>query len=73
MPGGMNGLELASEIAARFPGIPVLLTTGYSASAQDAVRQGVIVLQKPYDLEGLRRNIREAIENVKSRSLKQTA
>jgi two-component system NtrC family sensor kinase len=66
MPGGMNGLDLAREIGARFPAIPVLLTTGYSASAQDAVRQGVIVLQKPYDLESLRRNIREAIENAKT-------
>jgi len=73
MPGGMNGLELASEIAEHFPGIPVLLTTGYSASAQDAVRQGVVVLQKPYDLEGLRRNIREAMDGIKSRGLKQTA
>jgi two-component system NtrC family sensor kinase len=73
MPGGMNGLELAREIAERFPGIPVLLTTGYSASAQDAVRQGVIVLQKPYDLESLRRNIREAVEGVKGRGLRQTA
>ena len=67
MPGGMNGLDLAREIAARFPTIPVLLTTGYSASAQDAVRQGVIVLQKPYDLESLRRNVREAIEGAKAR------
>ncbi|MGH6684814.1 MAG: ATP-binding protein, partial [Pseudolabrys sp.] len=49
MPGGMNGLDLAREIAEQFPNIPVLLTTGYSASAQDAVRQGVVVLQKPYD------------------------
>jgi two-component system, NtrC family, sensor kinase len=73
MPGGMNGLELAHEIAERFPGIPVLLTTGYSASAQDAVRQGLIVLQKPYDLESLRRNIREAVESVKTRGLRQTA
>jgi two-component system NtrC family sensor kinase len=73
MPGGMNGLELASEIAEHFPGIPVLLTTGYSASAQDAVRQGVVVLQKPYDLEGLRRNIREAMDGITSRGLKQTA
>ena len=73
MPGGMNGLELAREIAERFPGIPVLLTTGYSASAQDAVRQGVIVLQKPYDLESLQRNIREAVEGVKGRGLRQTA
>ena len=67
MPGGMNGLDLAREIGERFPHIPVLLTTGYSASAQDAVRQGVVVLQKPYDLEGLRRNIREAIEGAKAR------
>ncbi len=67
MPGGMNGLDLAREIGERFPGIPVLLTTGYSASAQDAVRQGVVVLQKPYDLDALRRNIREAINSSKAR------
>ena len=40
---------------------------GYSASAQDALRQGVVVLQKPYDLENLRRNVREAIESAKAR------
>ncbi|HZL31914.1 MAG TPA: ATP-binding protein [Pseudolabrys sp.] len=67
MPGGKNGLDLALEINERLPGIPVLLTTGYSASAQEAVRQGVVVLQKPYDLESLRRNIREAIETTKKR------
>jgi hypothetical protein len=39
----------------------------YDASAQDAVRHGLIVLQKPYDLESLRRNIREAIERGKAR------
>jgi two-component system NtrC family sensor kinase len=67
MPGGMNGLDLAREIGALFPAIPVLLTTGYSASAQDAVRQGMVVLQKPYDFESLKRNIREAIEGAKAR------
>jgi two-component system NtrC family sensor kinase len=67
MPGGMNGLDLAREINERFPAIPVLLTTGYSASAQDAVRQGVVVQQKPYNLESLRRNIREATEGSKAR------
>ncbi|HZQ12586.1 MAG TPA: ATP-binding protein [Pseudolabrys sp.] len=67
MPGGMNGLDLAHEIGERFPDIPVLLTTGYSASAKDAVRRGLVVLQKPYDLEALSRNIREAVENVRAR------
>ena len=67
MPGGKNGLDLAEEIGERYPDIPVLLTTGYSASAQDAVARGVVVLQKPYDLEGLRRHIREAVESAKAR------
>jgi len=62
MPGGMNGLELARAINERYPGLPVLLTTGYSASVQDAVRQGVVVLQKPYNLEALRRHMREAMD-----------
>ena len=67
MPGGMNGVELAREIGARFPNIPVLLTTGYSASAQGAVCEGLVVLQKPYDLEALRLHIHEAIESAKKR------
>jgi len=60
MPGGMNGLELADAIRRRFPKIVVLLTTGYSSSAQDAVRQNFAVLQKPYDLAALDRALREA-------------
>jgi two-component system NtrC family sensor kinase len=60
MPGGMNGLELADAIRRRFPQIVVLLTTGYSSSAQDAVRQGFAVLQKPYDIAALDRALREA-------------
>ena len=67
MPGGRTGLDLARDIRVQFPEIPVLLTTGYSASAQEAVSQGVMVLQKPYNLESLRRNINEAIEAVAKR------
>jgi DNA-binding NtrC family response regulator len=55
MPGGLNGLALAKQLRRRFPGIAVLLTTGYSSSAQDAVREGFEVLQKPYDLAALER------------------
>ena len=60
MPGGMNGLELATAVRRRYPDIIVLLTTGYSSSAQDAVRQGFEVLQKPYDLAALERALRAA-------------
>jgi two-component system, NtrC family, sensor kinase len=55
MRGGTNGLDLAQEVRRRFPGMLVLLTTGYSSSAQDAVRQGFEVLQKPYNLAALKR------------------
>jgi two-component system NtrC family sensor kinase len=55
MPGGMNGLELAKAVRRRFPNIVVLLTTGYSSSAQEAIRQGFEVLPKPYDLAALQR------------------
>jgi len=60
MPGGMNGLDLAETVRRRFPDIVVLLTTGYSSSVQDAVRQGFEVLQKPYDLASLQRALRAA-------------
>ncbi len=60
MPGGMNGLQLADAVRRRYPDITVLLTTGYSSSAQDAVRRGFAVLPKPYDLAGLERALREA-------------
>jgi two-component system, NtrC family, sensor kinase len=60
MPGGMNGLQLADAVRRRYPDVAVLLTTGYSSSAQDAVRLGFAVLQKPYDLAGLERALRRA-------------
>jgi hypothetical protein len=44
------------------------LTTGYSSSAQDAVRQGFAVLQKPYDLTALDRALREAQRSADKRS-----
>jgi two-component system, NtrC family, sensor kinase len=61
MPGGMNGLELADAVRRRYPGLPVLLTTGYSSSAQDALRQGFEVLPKPYNLAVLERALHEAL------------
>ena len=53
-------MQLADAVRRRYPDITVLLTTGYSSSAQDAVRRGFAVLQKPYDLAGLERALREA-------------
>jgi two-component system NtrC family sensor kinase len=61
MPGGMNGFDLAHAIRARYPHMPVLLATGFSSSAQDAVHQGFEVLQKPYDIAALERGVAAAL------------
>jgi two-component system, NtrC family, sensor kinase len=47
MPGGMSGLDLAQILRARYPGLPVLLTTGYGARQQVA-QGGFPFLLKPY-------------------------
>ena len=60
MPGGMNGLELGQAIRRRYPAIPVLLATGYSDGMRDALEQGFVVLQKPFDLAALEQALREA-------------
>ena len=63
MPGDVGGLELARIVRERQPALPVLLTTGYSASAQDAAREGFPIIQKPYEL----RDLSQAVRGVFSR------
>jgi CheY-like chemotaxis protein len=47
MPGGMSGVRLAREIGRRWPGMPVLLATGY-AGVEGVEPHGFPVLQKPF-------------------------
>jgi CheY-like chemotaxis protein len=58
--GEMNGVELAREARRLRPNVPVVLTTGYSSSADAALREGFFVLRKPYDLDGLRKMLSAA-------------
>ncbi len=58
MPGSVAGLELARIVRGNYSQIPILLTTGYSERAQEAVLEGFSVLQKPYDLQFLSDAIR---------------
>ena len=60
MPGGMNGIHLAQEVSERYPGIRVLLTTGYSDVAA-AAETRFPILRKPFELTALERAIREAM------------
>jgi two-component system NtrC family sensor kinase len=59
MPGGMNGLELGRTIRRLYPDMPVLLTTGLSTSAAEALQQGFALLQKPFDLTALEQALLE--------------
>ncbi len=53
MPGEMDGLDLARRVRIEFTGLPIVLVTGYSASADAARREGFEVLRKPYTVDRL--------------------
>jgi CheY-like chemotaxis protein len=48
MPGGMNGVEPAEYAKELRPGMPVALTSGYSAAIVNGVPDGIPLLPKPY-------------------------
>jgi nitrogen-specific signal transduction histidine kinase/ActR/RegA family two-component response regulator len=58
---GMNGVELAGIIRERFPGLPVVLTSGYSNVLAENAHHGFELIQKPYSVESLSRILRKAI------------
>lgn len=66
MPGEMNGLDLAREIMRQRTDLPVILTTGYSASAAEAAAEGMRLLVKPYRIEALATELSEALGAKKS-------
>jgi CheY-like chemotaxis protein len=55
---GMGGVELGEEIRRRHPGLPVILTSGYSHVLAEEGRHGFELLHKPYAAEELSRVLR---------------
>ncbi len=58
---GMNGLELAGIIRDRYPGLPVVLTSGYSHVLAENAHHGFELIKKPYSVESLSRILRKAM------------
>ena len=58
---GMSGLELGQEIRRRHPGLPVVLTSGYSHVLAEEGRHGFELLKKPYAAGDLSRILRRVI------------
>jgi CheY-like chemotaxis protein len=61
MPGDMDGIEFARVLGERWPGLPVLLMTGYASRIAEAERLRIAVLPKPVDARLLARRLRELL------------
>jgi len=56
---GMSGIELAQQIKARWPGLEVILTSGYSHVLAEEGAHGFTLLRKPYSIDGLMSALRQ--------------
>ncbi|MFZ2031563.1 MAG: PAS domain S-box protein [Vitreimonas sp.] len=56
----MTGLELAEQIRARWPALPVVIATGYAELPANAL--SVLKLDKPFEQRNLQRVITEALD-----------
>jgi CheY-like chemotaxis protein len=66
MGAGMNGWELAAQIQQDYPGVPIVLATGWGAmiEPEEARAQGIAaVVAKPYRLADLQRAVSEATQH----------
>lgn len=65
MPGGMNGLQLATEAMSLQPDLPVLFTSGYTETAiqrDGTLPAGSSLLNKPYRRAELALKLRQMLE-----------
>ncbi len=63
----INGVELAREVQRMRPGLPVLLTTGYTGELDHSTfgADGIVgVIQKPYGTSALARAVRDALDGI---------
>jgi CheY-like chemotaxis protein len=68
MPGGMNGLELASVVHERWPHVALVVTSGVFRPAADRLPDEGVFLQKPYATSAPVRVIRELIRQKREGS-----
>jgi len=57
---GMSGIELEREVRSRYPGLPVVLTSGYSSVLAEQDSHDFEILRKPYSLDELARVLARA-------------
>jgi PAS domain S-box-containing protein len=70
LPRGLQGPDLARELTARRPGLPVLFMSGYPRDAMvnaGRLDEGVRLVEKPFSPEAITRAVREAIDEARGR------
>jgi CheY-like chemotaxis protein len=67
---GMSGIELAKELAKKYPNLPVVISSGYGSLNVEflmgSAQSNVMVLPKPYDLDMLEKTLNEAASIARS-------
>ena len=66
MPGGINGYELAESAMESYPGLKVLLASGYTSKSEihkSQARFAANLLTKPYNLTELAKRIRQLLDS----------
>jgi CheY-like chemotaxis protein len=58
---GMSGRDVARQVTARWPGLPVLYVSGYSDEVAHRQDLDHPLLQKPFDIETLLRHVGQAL------------
>lgn len=58
---GMTGLELADVISERWPGLPVVLASGYNSALSQGSRRHPQLLKKPYAIDDLLKALNRAL------------
>jgi CheY-like chemotaxis protein len=59
----MTGLQLAAGIQERFPGLPIILATGYAELPADPVKMGLLKLAKPCSQQDIAVAIHRALRS----------
>ncbi|MFT3870673.1 MAG: PAS domain S-box protein [Nibricoccus sp.] len=69
MPGGMDGVQLATALRARKPDLKVILCTGYSTTvlgAGELSQRDIVLLRKPIAMQDLLRAVGRKLANEKN-------
>ena len=66
MPGELDGIGLARRVVNNYPGIKVLLMTGFTGEGDDSLDIEFPVIRKPFGQEDLRRRVAQLISETRA-------